>query len=178
MKYFLFILVFISSGLAAQTTLKFDQHMINCKDKWVVYPPNRDSLYPFGFIYLDQQAGLTLNYEGSFKILPTGEFQRNKTDTIDFKVRLEPNNKLVALVPAEKYKALNIPIVPEWLKNYQGDTNAANNLFALGYMYNLWGDSYKALTYLNKVKEQDPSHKGLNIEMAYAYNALQRFDSA
>lgn len=68
MKYFQFLLALISIGINAQNALKFDKSNIQCEDKWVAYQMNKDSIYNFGFIYVDNQAGLTLNYEGDFKI--------------------------------------------------------------------------------------------------------------
>lgn len=84
--------------------LTFDKRFVESEDKWVAFMPGKDSAY--GFIYIDAQAGLTLDYEGDFKILSTGEFIQTKHDSTNIKIRLKPNNFLVAFIPADKYKEL------------------------------------------------------------------------
>ena len=100
MKYFLIFFSLIFINLNAQNILKFDKRNVQCEDKWVSYQMNKDSIYSFGFIYIDSQAGLTLNYEGDFKINKTGNFVRiepKEKRAIGFmKVRLQPNRVAIA----------------------------------------------------------------------------------
>ena len=56
------------------------------------------STYSFGFIYIDAQAGLPLNNEGTFKYVDDNSFEVNKLE-LNIKTRLEPNNVTFSLIP-------------------------------------------------------------------------------
>jgi len=116
MKYLLILVTLLATELNAQTTLNFDKRFLQSEDKWVAFKPDKDSTYAYGFIYIDPQAGLTLNYEGTFKVNPTGEFVPKKLDSTNMKVRLQPNNVLVAFIPDNKFQELKISPIPNWLK--------------------------------------------------------------
>jgi tetratricopeptide (TPR) repeat protein len=182
MKYILFILTFLSISLNAQNILKFDKRNVQCEDKWIAYQIDKDSTYNFGFIYIDSQAGLTLNYEGKFKIDKNGKFTRIESDTkkeIGFmKVRLQPNRIAIAEIPESKFKELNIEKTPSWLNSYKTDDNSVERLYRWGYMYNGWHECEKALTFLEKANKIDSKFKGLQTELAFSYNALGKFDKA
>lgn len=112
MKYLILFVILLATKLKAQTTLSFDKHFVQCEDKWVAFRPDKDSAYAYEFIYIDAQAALTLNYEGTFKIVPTGAFVPKKLDSINMKVRLQPNNVLAAFIPDTKFQELKISPVP------------------------------------------------------------------
>jgi tetratricopeptide (TPR) repeat protein len=178
MKYLFYLFILFSISSAAQATLEFNKRFVECEDKWVAFRPGEDSSYQYGFIYIDEQAGLTFNYEGVFKISPAGKFVAKRLDSTSIKVRLEPNNVLVALIPAGKFKELQIMATPDWLKYYKTDTASAKRLFKWGYMYNGWDQCAKALTYLLRAKEINPHYEGLNVEIAFSYNCLNEFTKA
>jgi tetratricopeptide (TPR) repeat protein len=173
-----FFIFLIATKLNAQTVLNFDKRFVESEDKWVAFQKDKDSSYLYGFIYIDEQAGLTLNYEGNFKILPTGEFIPKKLDSTNFKIRLQPNNVLIAFIPKSKFQELQITAVPEWLKYYKTDTNSIERLYRWGYMYNGWDECAKALTYLERAQKINPKFKGLEVELAFSYNCLSQFDKA
>ena len=177
MKNLTVVLLFVSLSINAQTTLKYDKRNVQCEDKWIAKQMNPDSTYVFGFIYIDPQAGLTLNYEGRFKII-NNVFVRQKEDMPSFKVRLEPNNVALAEIPEERFKELGIEKFPEWLKYYKEDENSIERLYRWGYMYNGWDECAKALTYLEKAEKINPNYKGLEVELAYSYNCLSKYDKA
>ena len=178
MKNLILIFTLLTLKLSAQNNLKFDKRFVESEDKWVAFQKDKDSSYVYGFIYIDAQAGLTLNYEGSFIIKSSGNFIPKKLDSTNVKIRLNPNNVLVAFIPEEKFGELGIPAVPEWLKYYKTDTASAKRLYKWGYMYNGWNECAKALPYLLKAKEIDPKYEGLNVEIAFSYNCLKEFDKA
>lgn len=178
MKYFVLVSLLFATTLHAQTVLNFDKRFVQSEDKWVAFTADKEGSHAFGFIYIDEQAGLTLNYEGTFKILPTGEFVPKKLDSTNMKVRLQPNNVLVAFIPEDKFQELKIPAIPDWLKYYKTDSNSVVRLYRWGYMYNGWGECAKALTYLQKAQKIDPAYKGLSVELAFSYNCLEQYDSA
>lgn len=178
MRYFLILFALIAINLNAQTMLTFDKRFVECEDKWVAFQMNKDSTYSYGFIYIDSQAGLTLNYEGNFKISQSGYFAPNKIDSTSIKIRLEPNNVLVAIIPMNKFKELKIKAIPDWLRFYKTDTASVERLYRWGYMYNGWDECAKALTFLEKAQSIDPKFNGLEVELAYSYNCLCQYDKA
>jgi tetratricopeptide (TPR) repeat protein len=148
----------------------------------VAFQKGKDSTYTFGFIYIDQMAGLTLNYESNFTVIGDGKYLRSKS-AIDstkgvYKVRLQNNNVKVALIPESHFDELKIKPVPDWLKNYKYDTLTAARLQRWGFYYNDFGMSEKSLEYLEPGYKMDPDFKGMAVELAFAYNALERFDKA
>lgn len=182
MKYIFLIFSFFSISLNAQNSLKFDKINVQCEDKWIAFQIDKDSTYNFGFIYIDSQAGLTLNYEGKFKIDNNGKFNRIesefKNDIGFMKVRLEPNRTAIAEIPESKFNELNIEKAPSWLKFYKTDENSVERLYRWGYIYNGWNECEKALTFLEKAEKIDPNFKGLQTELAFSYNALEKFNKA
>lgn len=177
MKKNIFLFILLSLNLNAQS-LKFDKINTQCEDKWIANQMDKDSTYTFGFIYIDSEAGLTFNYEGSFKIDKKGKFNRIKEQPTSLKQRLNPNRRALAEIPESKYKELNIQRVPDWLKVYKTDENTIERLFKWGFMYNGWEECGKALEYLEKAKKIDPNFKGLKVELAYSYNCLGRYNDA
>src|SRR5688500_3992564 len=129
MKYFFGFILLIATNLKAQTLLKFDNRFVESEDKWVAFQMDKDSSYAYGFIYIDAQAGLTFNYEGTFKTNSAGQFLPKKLDSANFKVRLQPNSVRVAFIPESKFQELQISAIPEWLKYYKTDTSSVERLY-------------------------------------------------
>lgn len=182
MKNVIILFIFFTMSLNAQSLLKFDKRSVQCEDKWVATQMEKDSTYTFGFIYIDSQAGLTLNYEGKFKIDKKGNFNRLE-DELDsklgfMKIRLQPNRVLFAEIPESKFKELKIEETPSWLATYKTDENTIERLYRWGYMYNGWDECSKALTFLEKAEKINPKFKGLQTELAFSYNALEKYDKA
>jgi len=178
MKYLLFLFSICLTQTRAQSTLNFDKRFVQCEDRWVAFQVNEDSSHSYGFIYIDEQAGLTLNLEGSFKIASDNKFVPTKMDSTNVKVRLEPNNVKVAIIPNSKFEELQISEIPDWLKYYKTDTASIERLFKWGFLYNSWDESVKALTFLEKAQKINSKYKGLEFELAYAYNSLAQYDKA
>lgn len=178
MKYTLILFILLTLKLNAQINLKFDKRFVECEDKWVVFKMNDDSTYTFGFIYIDEQAGLTLNREGEFKINADNSLVVEKQKESNIKLRLQANNVKVALLPENTFDELEIETQPEWLKYYKADTASVKRLYKWGYMYNGWNECSKALSYLIKAKEIESKYEGLNVELAFSYNCLKEYDKA
>ncbi|HQV06762.1 MAG: hypothetical protein R2796_12395 [Chitinophagaceae bacterium] len=177
-QFILAICFFISFNSQAQNDLHFDKHFIDCMNKWVVIQPGKDSSLSFGFVYFDQLAGLSLHYEGKFKITSSGEYVAQKLENAGMIFRLKPTGTLMSIIPTEKLKELNVSPIPEWLSNYKTDTSSAQSLYNYGFLYNAWNQCATALQYLQKAKNVDPQYNKLNVEMAFSYNCLQLYDSA
>jgi len=178
MKYLFLLVSILTLKANAQQNLRFDKRFVECEDKWVAFKMNEDSSYTFGFIYIDEQAGLTFNREGNFKWGVDNLLQVERLKEANIKVRLQPNNVKVALIPETMFEELQIDKLPEWLSYYKTDTASVKRLYNWGYMYNGWNECAKALTYLTKAKEIDPTFEGLNVELAFSYNCLKDFEKA
>lgn len=179
MKYLMFLLAIWITNATAQNGLQFEKRFVQSVDKWVAFSADSTGAFPFGFIYIDQDAGLTLDYGGTFRIDKSGKFLKEKEEgERSIKYRLQPNNVLVALIPESNFADLNIQAVPEWLKFYKKDEGSIEYLYRRGYLYNGYGECEKALEYLEKANEMNPNFKGLAVELAYSYNCLKRYESA
>ncbi|MDD4969223.1 MAG: tetratricopeptide repeat protein [Paludibacter sp.] len=177
MKNLLILLSLITLSINAQTNLKYDKRYIQCEDKWIAKQMDKDSTYVLGFIYIDAAAGLTLNYEGKFKII-NNVFVRQNEEMSVFKVRLEPNRIAIAEIPEDRFNELGILKFPEWLTFYKENENSIERLYRWGFLYNGWDECAKALTYLEKAEKINPKYKGLEVELAYSYNCLSNYDKA
>ncbi|MDX6191484.1 hypothetical protein SGQ83_19175 [Flavobacterium sp. Fl-318] len=178
-KILVLLVLFISFNLSAQDSIKFDKKFVQCEDKWVAFEADSTGAYPYGFIYIDADAGLTLDYAGTFKIESGNKFISEKTEVkSSIKYRLQPNNNMVALLPESKFAELNIEKIPDWLKHYKVGEGSVDRLYKWGYMYNGWGECEKALDYLEKAKVINPEYKGLLVELAFSYNCLKQYQKA
>ena len=74
MKHIILLFVLFSLKSNGQTDLQFNKKFIQSEDKWVAFSADSIGNHLFGFIYIDAQAGLTLNYNGSFKIDSNGKY--------------------------------------------------------------------------------------------------------
>lgn len=158
--------------------LKFEKRFVQSEDKWVAFPADSTGAYPLGFIYIDSQAGLTLDYKGSFRINDNGKFTLEKNELEgSMKYRLKPNNVLVAFIPESKFVELGIEKTP-WLGIYKEGEGSISRLYNWGYRYNGWGECEKALEFLEKANTIDPDYNGLQVELAYSYNCLKRYKDA
>lgn len=183
MKYIILTLLsFFTISLKAQDVLKFDKRYVQCEDKWVAFPMDKDSTYTYGFIYIDPTGGLTFNLEGEFKINRKGTFKKIESeirnDVTSIKTRLKPNRAVIAEIPESKFKQLEIEKVPSWLKVYKTGEGTIDRLYKWGYMYNGWEEYEKALTFLEKAEKIAPNYNGLQTELAFSYNALGKYDKA
>ena len=179
MKYFTLLLLFCALNTHAQLNLKFDSGLLEAEKNWVCLPMNKDSTYTYGFVYLDNFAGLTFHLDGSFSISKEGKVNLKKQPSTQMmKQRIAPTKLKVAIIPTTLYSDLQITATPEWLTFYNKGENDVGRLFNLGSTSNAWNQSEKALVYLEKVKNINPNYRLLSFEFAFAYNALKQFDKA
>jgi tetratricopeptide (TPR) repeat protein len=176
MKTFILIISFFTSiCCVAQDKLNFNSKPIDCENKWVVFPSDSDGSYNYGFVYMDNQEGLTFDFAGALKINNNEKFLISKKEAgSSIRFRLQPNKSLVAIIPESYFTEFGISKTPDWLKTYQESQNATDRLFKWGLTYNYWNECAKGLTYLEKVKKIDPNYKGLKTEIASSYNCLNQ----
>jgi len=181
MKRSLFVVFcFLNLSLFAQENLlEFNKTFYESEDHWVAFPAKEgENKYNFGFVYLDNTAGYTFDWEGTFSIDPSGKFIPVKKEVVgSVKHRLEPNTIEMAIIPDSKLNDLEVPKIPDWLENYKSD-GTASALVRKGYHLNHIGASKNALEPLLKAYKINPHESGLEFELSYAYNAIGEFQKA
>lgn len=180
MKNFIFIVTYFTTVYCvAQDKLNFNTKFTQSEDKWVAFHADSIGSHIFGFIYIDAQAGLTLDYAGSFTIDSDGNFILKKKEIKgSVKKRLEANNVLVAIIPESHFAELEVSKFPEWLKYYKEGEDTVERLYNWGYRYNGWEECAKALEFLEKANKINPDYKGLKVELAFSYNCLGQYRNA
>lgn len=160
--------------------LIFTKNVFDCENTWVAFPKKTtDSVYAYGFVYLDAAAGFTFHLENFFQI-GNGRFivkPKNMTGTV--KYRLDQNTNKVSSLTAQRQAELNLPAQPDWLKLYAHEApSTAAELTRRGRQFNHIGAFNKAFQDLGKAYALDPHFEGLEFELAYNYNATQAYQKA
>lgn len=158
--------------------IKFETKYYDAVDKWVAFSDQGDSVYMFGFIYIDRQAGFTLDYESRFRINNNRLEKLPKEFESSIKARLSKDAAKVHVLTHEEVSQLGLAIEPEWLKHYKSSKNDASYFKSIGYHYNHVGASKNAIAPLLEGYAIDPHYEGLEFELAFAYNATKKYDSA
>lgn len=176
-------LVLLTSSLAAgdppkSPTLNYNVHMSDCENHWVaLYHKPDDSDYTYGFVYIDPQAGFTVQYGGRFTINANGKYDLAPNplppDKMSLKIRLDQNG-IAALLPPEALAELGLPEKPDWLKFYEDKADPITHKVNWGFFYNSIGDSRRALDYLESAYKERPDAPRVVFELTYAYNATGR----
>lgn len=161
----------------------FTERLSDCENRWAVLPPKAGSdAFIFGFVYVDPQAGFTFHPGGTFKLDAEGRYVR-VPDAIDGKVILKAridaaHNGRAAVLPEVGRKQLGLPEAPEWLGMYADHDDPVAHRVTWGRHYNGVGAPQRALALLEPAYRERPHAAGLEFELAFAYNALERFDEA
>ena len=147
---FLLIASLVTGSVAADDrpkspTLSYDLHMSDCENRWVaLYHKPEDNDYTYGFVYIDPQAGFTVQYGGSFTVDAEGKYHLAPdpipTDKMNLKIRLDQNG-IAALLPSEALTQLGLPEKPDWLKFYEDKADPVTHKVNWGFFYNSIGDS-------------------------------------
>src|SRR5215471_1588104 len=99
----------LASSVAADDPPKssahtYDLHMSDCENRWVaLYCKPEDSDYIYGLVYIDPQAGFTVQYGGRFTIDAEGKYHLAPdpipADKMNLKIRLDQNGSTALLPP-------------------------------------------------------------------------------
>jgi tetratricopeptide (TPR) repeat protein len=178
MKNLLFTF-FLLITIQSYSQLTFDKSILDCEDKWVVFPQDSDGLYKYGFLYVDSQTGITFDYGGKLKIDTTGKILGYpKQEGSSMKIPLNPNKIQIAIIPETNFEELKITKVPESLKNHKMDEGSIERLYSWGSIYNTWGEYQKALDLLEKASKINSEYRELPSQLAYSYNRLNNYIKA
>lgn len=165
----------------AKTKLNFETKYYDAVDKWIAFPKQtQDSIFAYGFIYIDQTAGFTFQLEDFFTVKKDSLISLSKVDkkSTILKNRLESNSSNVHILTKKQRQELKLPNEPEWLGIYKKAEDDLEHLKQLGYHYNHIGACKNALKPLLKAYVINPHYDGLEFELAYAYNVLKQYKLA
>ena len=171
------IVLLYTINLNASQKLIFNTSVINSEDKWIVCPSLNDGSYQFGFVF-NGKMGITFKLEGVFKITNNGQFERIAVDNVNQNATISDAKALVAILPPEKYKDLNIEQFPTWYNNEVKINESAGQLFAKGLTLNLKKEFLQAIIVFNKAYILDPNHPSLKIQYGKALNASKNYKKA
>lgn len=146
MKYLLILALLCGFGARAQNGLKFDKLLIDCEDKWIALSLDDGTKYAFGYVYLDNSAGLTFNLKGSFTIESNVYLPKH---TPEVKNRIEPSESKVALIPPKRLAELQVEKEPRQF-DYIGKNNKQDRYLKLAMTCKKWkrfklAERYEAL---------------------------------
>ncbi len=148
------IVTVANNPTATTAGLQYDVHMSDCENRWVsLYHKPDDREYIYGFVYIDPQAGFTLQYGGHFTIdqheMGTSTkrpiLYPRKRSTLRFgsiKTELPPCSHSVP------WHSLVYPEKPDWLKFYKDKADPVTHEVSWGFFYNAVGDPRRAIDYL------------------------------
>ena len=125
-------IIFLNNANAQENSeLKFETNFYDALNKWVVLPKKAtDTIYTYGFIYMDITAGITFHLGGSFYIDKykkyIGDAEQEHQMTIK---RLDnPNIVKMAVLNDKKIAELNLTKEPDWLIHYKFSEDSVENL--------------------------------------------------
>ena len=175
----IFFTFFLLITIQSSAQLTFDKSILDCEDKWVVFPEEYGGLYKYGYIYLDSKTGLTFEYNCNLKIDPAGKIIAfPKEENAKMRIPLNPNKILIAVIPEANFEQLKILKVTDSLNIYKMKEGSIEQLYSWGSIYNAWGEYQKALDLLEKASKINSDYKGLGLQLAYSYNRLKQYKKA
>jgi len=172
-------LLLLASSATSAEPFAFENRLSDFEGRWVVLPgaPGKD-VFPFGFVYVDPEAGFTLDVGGLLRLDADGKYVR-VPDRIGTEVRYvwrmdARRNPRAAPLPKEAIAQLGLEEFPAIIRGYADTSDPITHRVLWGRHLNHVGDSRRALEYLEPAYAEKPDAKGLEFELAYAYNALER----
>src|SRR5690606_6368342 len=120
MRLTLLFLLFVQLSYGQKTEFIFNTPPYDAIDRWAVLnKTDNKPNYTLGFIYIDPQSGVKLNYLGQvewhrneIKLLP-------RLDSAELKISLDRETADVALLSDKYVKQLNLSPIPTWLADYK-----------------------------------------------------------
>ncbi len=182
-KIFLFTLLAVGFSLYAQTAsqLKFDTAVPDAENSWVALPQKEgENNYSVGVIYFDEAAGYNYKKQGELteengKLKYTPD---KDVDTGSTTVRVGNIGFKTAKLSPQLIKQFNLPVQPDWLKNYA--SSASENEKALSRASVMNGANFPqlALPILQKLYQKNFKTEKLYFELSFSYNALKDYENA
>lgn len=180
---FALFLVLISSFAFAQVPadLKFDNNFVNSENHWVVIPNKDDkkSEFSYGFLYYDESGGgYSLQQTNSFT-LENGKFLKKPANENEKKVvRLNNSDIQFALLSDARIAEMKLEKEPTFLKAYNVLKNEDEKKLTRASSINGLRRPDLSLPMLQSLKAKSYSSPKLYFELAYANNALKKYDDA
>ena len=134
MKYLFILLLLCTVGAKAQNGLKFDKLLIDCENKWIAIPLDDGTKYAYGYVYLDNSAGLSFKLNGSFTVENNVYLPKSVPE---LRSRIEPSEVKVSVIPSKRFAELKVEESPNELK-YIGKKNSRDRYLKLAQTNRKW----------------------------------------
>ncbi len=180
MKSIFLIISFVFAAFFGNAqVLSFDQKFYDALDKWVVFEgTGNPKKHLVGFVYLDEQAGISFRHHASLLEREGGIILVDPITDAIIAARLDSRTVDLAILSDKQLQELKLPKEPNWLSVYKVNEQTDKYQVAKGRAYNAAGVIDLALPILLKVYEKNPHLEGLEFELAYAYNHIGSFYKA
>lgn len=162
--------------------LKFTTFIADTENSYVVFnKKDTDVKYSYGFVYFDEFAGYSFRSLGSFVadkgVLKIGEPEEWEKTSMMVS-RIGNFGLKVAKLDNDFLKKINLPVEPDWLKNYKSSAPENEKIVKRASRLNGFNYPQLALPRLQKLYDNNYKSTDLFFELSFSYNALRDFTNA
>ena len=175
-------LIFWFTGLSlfgqTESNLMFDVHYGDAVQEWVAFPSlKKQGQFVAGYIYVSPQEGIVFHYHSSFHLGTSAEIVPDGIDTQELnRIRLgRAYNFKMARLGEEHRQKLQLPLQPQGFA-YHYVADEIQRYYLTGKALNADREFERAQVVLEKVYEKNPHYSGVELELAYSYNGIRRYD--
>ncbi len=177
--FLLIISILIQAQIPAD--LKFDKNFIESENHWVVVPnkEKEDTNFTYAFLYFDESGGgYSLQQMNDFKV-ENGKFVKSPEDKSGMTVvRLGNTAIQFSFLSDARITEMQLEKTPSFLKFYNSLKDEDEQKLSRASAVNGLGRSDLALPILQNLKDKSFNSAKLYFELAFAYNALKKYDDA
>lgn len=180
MKYRLGALLLVAASAAAAEFPPSSHRLADCENRWFLREVADPSIRLLGFVYVDPDAGVTIEDNGKVALSADGALVR-MPDTRENKMRLiirGVSNFEIACLSSEQASQLGLALVPDWLEFYKDKREPGPHNVAWASFYNHIGAFDKALEHLRIAGDSGFRSLALALERGFALNATARHQEA
>jgi hypothetical protein len=165
--------------ISATAALCRDTRATDAENRWVAF--GSTDPYAVALVYLDPQAGFTMDVAGRTSLDQEGQPRpltaATPTRGASLKIRML-GNPWVHVLSDEWLARLKLEKVPAWLAAYADRSDPVSQKVHRASAYNGIGEPAAALALLESSPADVVARPGGAYELAFALNALQKFDRA
>lgn len=179
MKTNLIALLLIVPSVHAAEFPPVSEHIADCENRWFLKETDDPAVRMLGFAYVDPTQGVTFEYDGDVALDEHGQLFRKTLGIEKARViaRITTNLEILCLSGAQ-VAALGLKAEPDMLQYYKDERAPGPHNVAWASHYNQIGAPDAALRFLQVAIGAGYTSPRLSLELGYAHNALQHFDTA
>lgn len=175
------LLAVLSLNAQAAEWPPLSQYIADCEGKWILYgdgkPENSQTL---GYVYVDRQAGVTIDLQGDVRFNADGEWVRAPvplTGKARLILRVDRNIPVACLTDAQRER-IGLPVSAEFSEYYKDDRPAGVHHTDWASFFNQIGAYERGLEHVQLARDASYDSPKLELEHGFALNALEQFDAA